>query len=71
MSVCDHITVLNMGNRINVSILVLVDVGLRYYHIVLLLQFLDVSILVLVDVGLRYFHEWLMGFPDNTFQSLF
>ena len=37
-----------------VSILVLVDVGLRYNIVFLIIHYYNVSILVLVDVGLRY-----------------
>ena len=53
MLVFDLLTILNATRNYRVSILVLVDVGLRPRAIPPPSEAIDVSILVLVDVGLR------------------
>ncbi len=53
MLVCDLLSTPMTQTRIVVSILVLVDVGLRLYKVYLGGVDNGVSILVLVDVGLR------------------
>ena len=55
MSVCDQDRFGHLYPWLPVSILVLVDVGLRLPFSGLIILYYLVSILVLVDVGLRYF----------------
>ena len=59
------------GPTTNVSILVLVDVGLRLDSITLSISSSIVSILVLVDVGLRQGLFPVQGKDRIKFQSLF
>ena len=56
---------------VKVSILVLVDVGLRLQSIIGVCRLVQVSILVLVDVGLRPGDTLFIGPAHLLFQSLF
>ena len=72
MLVFDLITFVKTITRIHVSILVLVDVGLRQdYFQSREDNTNEVSILVLVDVGLRPYLYSSACLGDSGFQSLF
>ena len=70
MLVCDFIIAINIIQLLGVSILVLVDVGLRLVPMQFYMTLFTVSILVLVDVGLRPSSYWKLRLFDNDVSIL-